>query len=207
MRRDVTAVIPTIPPRMKTSLPLALQSVAAQTHPVSAISIAVDIERRGAWHTRGRALAQAKTEWVAFLDDDDHWYPQHLERLLVTAEATQADYCFSWFDLGVDCSWSGSGQDSLGHFGKPFDPAAPHHTTMTVLVKTELAQAVGFTPPPNPDTDRVGDEDWRFILGCVAQGAKIVHLPERTWSYNCYGNTAGLARRVNWDREMPARIM
>lgn len=203
MRRDVTAVIPTIPPRMKTSLPKALHSVATQTHRVAGISIAVDTERRGAWHTRGRALAGATTEWVAFLDDDDHWYPQHLERLLTTAEETNADYVFSYFDLGVNCAGRAGGHDPLGHFGRHFDPKNPHHTTMNVLVKRELAQSVGFTPPS--DDSPVGDEDWRFVLGCVNAGAKIVHLPERTWSYNCYGNTAGLPRRVNWDTEMPAR--
>lgn len=201
--KTVTAVIPTIPPRMKTSLPKALQSVITQTHPVAGISIAVDTERRGAWHTRGRALAGAKSEWVAFLDDDDHWYPQHLERLLWQAEQTGADYVFSWYDLGVNCAGRDGGYDPLGHFGKDFDPANPHHTTMNVMVRTELAQAVGFTAPE--DGALVGDEDWRFILGCVEVGAKIVHLPERTWSYNCYGNTAGLPNRVNWHSDMPAR--
>lgn len=193
--RDVTAVIPTIPPRMMTTFPLALRSVMQQTHPVSAISVAIDLDRRGAWHTRGRALVGATTEWVAFLDDDDEWYPEHLARLLDTAEATQADYAFSYFDLGVNCAGADSGYDPLGNFGKVFDPANPHHTTMNVLVRTELAQQVGFTPPPT-DHELVGGEDWRFTLGCVEAGAKIVHLPERTWRYNCYtGGTLGLPAR------------
>lgn len=108
----------------------------------------------------------------------------------VQAAYTDADYVFSWFVLGSMCG----NVDRLGHFGREFDPANPHHTTMTVLVKTELAQAVGFTPPE--DKARVGGEDWRFTLGCVAAGAKIVHLPERTWTYSCLpGNTSGLPDR------------
>lgn len=198
MNRDVTAVIPTIPPRMMVSFPLALRSVMQQTHPVSAISVAIDTTKQGAWHTRGRALIGATTEWVAFIDDDDVWYPQHLERLLACAEETGADYTFSWFDLGPGCAGADSGYDPLGHFGKPFDPENPHHTTMNVLVRTELAQQVGFTPPPESDgpNPRVANEDWRFMIGCVQAGAKIVHLPERTWRYNCYpGSTSGLPAR------------
>lgn len=193
MRRDVTAVtavIPTIPPRMMVSFPLALRSVMQQTHPVSAISVAIDTTRQGAWHTRGRALQGATTEWVAFLDDDDVWYPQHLARLLATAEETQADYVFSGFDLGAGCA-----SVDLSAFKRDFDPENPSPTTMNVLVRTELAQQVGFTPPPDPN-QRVSDEDWRFTLGCVEAGAKIVRLPERTWRYNCYpGSTSGLPDR------------
>lgn len=188
MRDDVTAVIPTIPPRMSTLLPHALKSVIVQTHPVAGISLAVDYERRGAWHTRQRALDAARTEWVAFLDDDDTWESFHLERLLMKARETEADYVFSWFWPGHMC-----GPDRIGHFGKEFDPSAPHHTTMNVMVKTELAQAVGFSPPG--ENARVGDEDWRFTLECVAKGAKIIHLPERTWHYNCLAGTHGLPDR------------
>lgn len=182
---------------MMVSFPLALRSVMQQTHPVSAISVAVDTTKQGAWHTRGRALVGAITEWVAFIDDDDVWYPQHLAKLLACAEATSADYVFSWFDLGAGCTRASNGDDLLGDFGRPFDPKNPHHTTMNVLVKTELAQQVGFTPPPDDESNlRVANEDWRFMLGCVEAGAKIVHLPERTWRYNCYpGSTSGLPDR------------
>lgn len=191
MHDDVTAVIPTIPPRAMTILPHAMRSVMTQTHPVAGVSIAIDGDKIGAWHTRRRALAGVTTPWTAFLDDDDSWYPFHVEHLLRHAYDTQADYVFSWFDLGINCS----NVDRLGHFGKEFDPKNPHHTTITILVKTELAQAVNFSPPPREA--RVSGEDWTFTLGCIAAGAKIVHLPERTWVYNCFpGGTHGLP--TNW---------
>lgn len=179
---DVTVCIPTIPPRTE-MLQRALKSVYAQTYPPTAISIAVDIHREGAWATRQRALDAARTTWVAFLDDDDEFLPCHLEDLLACATENDADFCYSWF------TGTHSG-DPLGHFGKPFDAANPHHTTMTVLVKTELAQAVGFTPPRSDQI--AGGEDWRFLLGCLSRNAKVVHLPKRTWDWHWHSsNTSG----------------
>jgi glycosyltransferase involved in cell wall biosynthesis len=70
----------------------------------------------------------------------------------------------------------------------------PHQTTITVLVRTELAQSVGFRPPPSHQSvlGQAYGEDYAFTLGCVAAGARIVHLPERTWEWHHTGeNTSG----------------
>lgn len=184
----VTVVIPTIPPRRHDLLPEALYSVFQQDYPIAAISIATDITHAGAWATRQRALDNANTDWVAFLDDDDLFKPMHVRRLLQCAHETDADYVFSYFDLERT-------PDLLSNFGRPFDNAKPHHTTMTVLVRTKLAQSVGFTPRGNGEI--AGGEDWRFTLGCVARDAKIVHLPEQTWIYRMHGmHTSG--REDRW---------
>ena len=185
---DVTVVIPTIPPRRFDLLPQAIASVWAQEYPISALSVAVDVHRDGAWRTRQRALDAARTTWVAFLDDDDEFYPPHVAHLMACALEHDAAYAFSYWDLTKT-------PDILGHFGKVYDHANPHHTTMTVLVKTELAQAVGFTP--RLPEHEAGGEDWRFTLGCVELGAKIVHLPEQTWHWRWHGkNTSG--REDRW---------
>jgi glycosyltransferase involved in cell wall biosynthesis len=128
VKSDVTVCIPTIPPR-HVMLAQAVQSVALQTLPPAAISIAVDTDRRGAWHTRQRAVDAVTTDWIAFLDDDDLFKPQHLQRLRECADETGASYIYSYWDTSVT-------PDILGLFGQPFDPANPTHTTMTVMVKT-----------------------------------------------------------------------
>ncbi|WP_018502972.1 glycosyltransferase family 2 protein [Parafrankia discariae] len=183
MKRDVTAIIPSIPPRAG-MLVRAVASVTAQTAPPAALSIAIDTQREGAPATRDRALRAARTTWVATLDDDDEWMPQHLERLLDCAEETGADFVYSWYQLEPP------GRDPLPHFGKPFDPANPILTTIVTLVRTELAQQVGYLKC-TPD-EVFMQEDWMFVLGCVAAGAKIVHLPEHTWTWHHHGgNTSG----------------
>lgn len=182
---DVTVAIPAHEPRLKNGmLARALESVAAQLHPPAAISVAIDYNHAGAPHTRQRALDAVTTPWVAFLDSDDTLDPEHLELLAGCANREGADYVFSYFH----------GADVLGSFGKEFDPEHPHETTITTLVRTELAKSVGFQAL----TDRSANtgEDAFFTRGCVARGAKIVHLPIRTWTYTMgEHNTSGLGSR------------
>lgn len=93
-------------------------------------------------------------------------------------------FVFSWFHAVVD---------PLGHFGLPFNPCTPHHTTMTHLVRTDIAREVGFNDnEPGP----FANEDWGFITGVAKlaceRGLKMTHLAERTWTYHMgHGNTSG----------------
>lgn len=174
----------------------AVGSATRQNRPPEAISIAIDTEKMGAWHTRNRAVANVSTEWVALLDDDDYFHPHHLSTLLKHAEDDPSvDYWFTWFEVT-------GGQDPLGCFGKVWDPEHPTQTTTTVMVRTELAKDVGWHfPEPGKTIGRqYAGEDWAFTLGCRDAGAKIVHIPEITWTYvhstePGVGNTSGLPSR------------
>lgn len=184
----VTACLPTIPPRGD-MLANALSSVLTQTCPVAAISIAVDVDREGSWITRTRAVVAASTEWVALLDDDDWWYPNHLQVLTDCAAETGADYVYSYFDVI-------GGTDPLGTFGVPWEPGV--QTTTTVLVRTELAQKVGWhIPKPDQMVGRnMAGEDYQFTIACHEAGAKIVHVPQVTWAWAHWGgNTSGMPGR------------
>jgi sugar (pentulose or hexulose) kinase len=164
----------------------AARSVRAQTVPVHHV-LAEDIHHMGAAITRTHGLALVETEWTAFLDSDDELDPDHIERLLAHAADTGADYVYPWFRVQ-------GGTDPFPMFyGKPFDPAAPNSTTITILVRTELAKQIGFTRDPNV---QVGGEDFQFTLACINAGAEIVHLPRRTWTWH-HGpqNSSGLPDR------------
>lgn len=156
-------------------------------------SIALDVDGEGAAATRNRALMSvraADSPWVAFLDDDDQMMTDHLAKLKRHADETGADFVYSWF-------YADGFKDPFPatHFTNQFDPANPIETTITTLVRTELAQEVGFQPLPERKFN--SGEDFNFVLGCVKAGAKISHLAERTWVYRHHGfNTSGLAS--NW---------
>lgn len=191
---DCTVVIPTIPPREKL-LWEAIQSVTKQTlKPSGGIIVELDQHKEGAATVRGRGLAKVTTEWVAFLDDDDYWYPNHLENLWNLYVDTGAWYLWSWFD--------GNNPFPM-HRGRKMDLDHPHATTMNVLVRTEMAQSVGFTPHPDQNAVWAG-EDWQFQLGCIEYAREHCERPEQmfagspeiTWHYRVHKkNTSGLPTR------------
>lgn len=183
-RPGVTVAIAAHPARFNGGLlARAFASVVAQTHIPETIIVVNDSERRGAGWTRQTLLRHVDTEWIAWLDSDDEWEPEHLEKLLRVAVDTDSVFVYSWFHGG----------DPLGHFGLPFNPCTPHHTTMGILVRTDIAKEVGFIDSePGP----FSNEDWAFITGvsklACERGLKMTHLAERTWTYHQHGqNTSG----------------
>ncbi len=194
---EITVAVPSIKPRAK-QLARCLESVAAQTLSPKAISVAIDSEHQGAAATRQRALDAVQTEWVAFIDDDDWMYPNHLEALSRGFIDHKADYVFSYYMVHDDDGNECPEIDPLTHFGREFDPADPHQTTITTLVRTELAKSVGFHKAVEGQQihGQTLGEDFAFTLGCVAAGAKIVHQPVRSWAWVHHGgNTSGRSDR------------
>jgi glycosyltransferase involved in cell wall biosynthesis len=94
MNHDITVVIATIPPRVKL-LRKALASVVMQTLQPAAIVVEYDHERTGAAATKNRGLARVISEWVAFLDDDDQFMPEHLEKLAAAQHESSAGVVYS----------------------------------------------------------------------------------------------------------------
>lgn len=185
MRPGVTVVIPTIPPRVE-KLQRAVNSVLTQTQPVDAISIAVDTHHKGAGDNRQNALNGVSTHWVAFLDDDDFYYPNYVETVLGLATSHDADVVYTWFD--------GNNPFPM-HRGKEWNPQDPHHITSTLLVRTELAKEVGFIHE-HPEGWILPQEDWQFITGLNNIGAKFVGTGEALWYYTIdNANTSGLPTR------------
>lgn len=177
MKPVVSVVVPYHPARARNGmLKRAVASIEKQTIPHTLIAVE-DTSKQGAAATRQRGLDQVAAEWTAFLDSDDEMDPTHLAQLLTCAEQTGADYVYPWFRVR-------GGTDPFPmFFGKPWDDRHPHSTTITILVRTGLAQLVGFTG--------VG-EDFAFTKGCVREGAQIVHHPARTWTWWHTGkNTSG----------------
>lgn len=191
MKPGVTIVTPFHEQRRANGmLERAAASVRAQTVPVHHI-LAEDIHHLGAAITRAHGLHLVDTEWTAFLDSDDEMDPDHVEQLLACAADTGADYVYPWFRV------VGGSDPFPMFFGKPWDDAHPHSTTITILVRTELAQQVGF---------RGVGEDFAFTKGCIVAGAKIVHLPVRSWTWWHHSrNTSGLPNRGDARPGSPTR--
>lgn len=190
----ITVVIPTIATRQE-RLNRAVQSVYSQTLRPQALLISEDTSRLGAPGNRDAGLAKVETEWVALLDDDDYFYPDHLDTLYKAALDTDADIVYSWFDV------EGGTDPFPENFGKPWNPEAPIQTTVTILAKTDVVRRAGGYSSTTGFTEEelvefaqgnTAGEDFRMVFAANKQGAKIVHVPKKTWAY-CHwaGNTSG----------------
>lgn len=181
---SITVVVPTIAGR-EVELARALASVDAQTAGVYWTMVMHDVERIGAAVNRNRALRVIDTEWVAFLDDDDEWKPNHLRACLRHAVLTGADVVYPGYDI--------DGDDPIGCFGIPFDPSLlrrRNYIPVTVLARTELVKKVGgFQDHPDENGDPC--EDWGLWLALLDAGATFSHLPQRTWIWHNGNGTRG----------------
>lgn len=184
LQPGITVCIAAHPARLRNGLlARALNSVMAQTQQPEAVLVVNDKERKGAGWTRRTLLGLVETEWVAWLDSDDEWMPEHLEKLHRVAVETDSVYVYSWFH----------GYDPLGHFGLPFNPCTPHHTTMGILERTDIAKRVGFF---DSQEGKFSNEDWKHMVQfseiACAEGLKMTHLAEKTWYYHQgHGNSSG----------------
>lgn len=189
----ITVVIPSLA-RRAGKLRRALESVTAQYLQPAEVIVKVDHDRDGAPITRQRGLDEVRTEWVAFLDDDDEFKPEHLDALHVAALETGADFVFSWYDV------IGGTDPRADEFGLPWDPASPRQTTITTLVRADLARDVGGFVTEGDDLHhpdrRYAGEDWTFTNRINDAGGLIYHLPRKTWRWHHHGsNTSGLPTR------------
>lgn len=205
----VTTVIPTIAGR-EALLAQAVRSVRASVVQPEAVIVQVDTARRGATATRNAALREVSTEWVAFLDDDDYWYPQHLGRLLDAAVG--ADLVYPWFDIECegridnrrDPLAAPYGGRLLSPIGRPFGSEQREYllrvanfVPITVLARTEAIRTVGgFPQPGTTEWPNVACEDWGLWQRLLRAGASFRHVPERTWVWRHHDhNTAGRGAR------------
>lgn len=198
LRPGITACVAAHPARFQRRLiHRALTSIADQTLQPDAIVMVNDKGRRGAGWTRQTILDQVDTEWMAWLDSDDAWFPRHLEKLYQCAIETDSVYVFSYFQPTVGDPFA-TPSEPLGHFGREFNVCNPHHTTITALMKTEMAKQFGYGA--SDFNHPVSNEDWGFIVRfseyCCQNGLKMTHLPERTWLWEQNtGNTSGLPHK------------
>jgi hypothetical protein len=189
---DVTVIIPHIPTEQRhTMLARATESVRLQTIKPKHIFVMTDYGREGAAAMRNAAIKEVKTKWIAFLDDDDEWLPQHLATLLNYARNDEYDVlypgCRVYNKHGIEIPR----KMEWGRYLQPFDAnllRLVSYIPVTSLVRTELAQRAEFKPPEGSVYD-----DWGFYLSMLDLGARFVHVPAITWRWWHHGdNSQGL---------------
>lgn len=185
----ITVVIPSLPSRAEW-LCRVLRSVDAQTLRPASARLVIDYEREGAAITRNRALEAVTTDWVAFLDDDDEFLPEHLAKLANHARVTGSDVVYSCCQVVGPLGQLIPLREEWGRCGQAFDPELlrqKSYLPVTCLARTDLAKRARFGAPEGSLYD-----DWGFYLRMLDLGARFAHLPETTWIWHHHGqNTSG----------------
>lgn len=172
----VSVITAAIPPRLD-SLNTAAESVRAQTFAADEHLVAVDYARRGTARVVTQLAHAARNEFVATLEDDDLWYPNHLATLVKAQRLTDADIVYSWCDVeGRDWNPNHAVFDGDRLLRENFIPA-------TALIRRSLIADLGGWR----DGTANGWEDWDFWLRAHLAGASFHVEPVVTWRYRFHG--------------------
>jgi hypothetical protein len=210
-RYTVAVCIPTIPPRADL-LHRAMASVLEQTRQPDRIVVQLDEIGEGAGPTRNRAWAQTAEDFVAFLDDDDEFLPDHLEACMAAAERTRADVIYPWFHLVGWPEATLARPDPLATMrrgklvhplGVPFGPEQAEHMrrhafipSTIVVRRSALAEVAGYPDHGSEEYERFqGCEDWALLVRLLDAGARFEHIPRRTYRIHLGVGTAGVSWR------------
>jgi len=157
-------------------------------------------DRQGPYPARNLALKHARGGYVAFLDADDYWTPDALEKLAASLNDHQADIAY--------CGWQNVGEGAPGT--EPYIP--PDYSQMdtaaeflrtcpwpihAALVRREAIDAVeGFSER------RFSAMDYDLWLRLFAHTRKIVRVPEVMAFYRWHDQ--GQISKTKWKQVLDA---
>jgi glycosyltransferase involved in cell wall biosynthesis/LmbE family N-acetylglucosaminyl deacetylase len=164
---------------------------------------------------RGRASAAnagveaARGEFVAYLDDDDLYYPPHLETLYTFLSehnhfgATYSDACVSHYRLNTE-SKRYEFVERRVRYSRDFDPDLLLYQNyihnLSFMHRRDAWERVGGF---DPSLDVL--EDWDFFIR-VAQLYPFYHVPRCTAEYRVRNDGTNISQRTLWAQSDEARL-
>jgi glycosyltransferase involved in cell wall biosynthesis len=139
-------------------------------------------KNKGQWHAENIGIAYARGEWVAFLDDDDEWLPDKIEKQLARAQETSAAvvYCRT-LRIGNEGPILPKREDTLpeGDVAKAvLTPRIPSTPTAFMARRDILIAAGGF------DESLAGAQDRDLWIRLSLAGHRFAAVHERLAIYH-----------------------
>lgn len=150
----------------------ALDSVYAQSRPPDDIVVGIDDRHLGEVANMNRLIDATDSEWLAFLHDDDLWWPEHLA--VAEKHFENADVVVSRFEL----------------IGRPWGSIEPWHTNFEDLRFTNWIGSPSMVVVRRETFGRWCDPyapfrwvDWANLNRLLEAGARFVDTCEVTCDY------------------------
>jgi glycosyltransferase involved in cell wall biosynthesis len=141
-------------------------------------------KKQGLSYAKEFGLKHVETEWVGFLDGDDLYLPDKIEKQLHYLENNEIDFLgtHAWNIIGINddnllpsCFDVNDNITHLDIFNKIFSENVLTHGSMLVR-KNALLELGGYR-------DIKGMEDWDLWQRAINNGYKFYQIPERLYIY------------------------
>jgi tetratricopeptide (TPR) repeat protein len=157
-------------------------------HALRLVENAVGLQRSAAANA---GLEVARSRWITFLDDDDHFGADHLRGLLSAADAAPAANVITSYANAVDRD------GRVERVGQPFSLAQLYernfiHLSSALVARSLVTQGARF------DATLDVLEDWDFMLQ-LAQHATFHFVPLASFHWNAEAGESGAGRGANHD--------
>jgi len=144
--------------------------------------------------SRNKGVSLARAEWIAFLDSDDTWLPEKLERCLAVA-TPDVDFVGHAMNLLRDGKYQGvqfSGPEARAEYRSLLFVGTCATPSATLMRKSMYEKVGGSSENPEFRTA----EDYELLLKIAAAGARVAFIPDRLTDYLLHdANTSGSAKK------------
>ena len=168
----------------------AIVEAWSNAHPGSGVRLIRQPVNAGVSAARNRGIQEARGEWIAFLDSDDLWEPEHLEKL--AAHGSAADVVFSRARGFSDDDSHASGKTWTSRFNNADEVVREMIGACHILPSASMVRKKSLQDVGRFDEDRriQHAEDWDLWLKLIEAKAAFALCPEFTCLYRQHADSA-----------------